>query len=188
MVRKAVKTAMRTGAVSSAPIWVRNAASRTMENGAAASAPGWRKHAGERQSQRHPGDDLVDDDTGRSADEQRREDGAAHEAAALADAEGEHLRDERGDEQADARVSAASSTVLSWSPPLNMVSGRATPTTPKTTPPSTDLAMSGTFSRSNSRAAAIVTATSTVTRTAANRPRRNPASRCQSLKSYCGTW
>jgi len=39
MVRKAVITAMRMGAVCRAPTWVRNAAIKTIANGAAASAP-----------------------------------------------------------------------------------------------------------------------------------------------------
>jgi hypothetical protein len=40
MVRKEVTTAIRMGAVCSAPTWVRNAAISTMENGAGMSAPG----------------------------------------------------------------------------------------------------------------------------------------------------
>src|SRR4051812_49965954 len=40
MVRNAVTTAIRIGAVCNAPTWVRNAASSTIENGAAASDPG----------------------------------------------------------------------------------------------------------------------------------------------------
>ena len=43
MVRNAVTTAIRIGAVCKAPTWVRNAASSTIENGAAASDPGRRR-------------------------------------------------------------------------------------------------------------------------------------------------
>ena len=99
-------TAIRMGAVWSAPTCVRNAASSTIENGAATSDPGT---AASRHVNASPsgtlGDRLVDEDPGRSPDEQRREDGPAHESAGLAHREGELLRDHEGDEQAHARGS-----------------------------------------------------------------------------------
>ena len=78
--RYAVTTAIRMGAVCSAPTRVRNADISTIANGAAASAP---KTAVSRQ--RNARDGLMDDDAGGSADKQRREDGPPHESAALAD-------------------------------------------------------------------------------------------------------
>ena len=71
---------------------------------------------------------------------------------------------------------------------MNIVSGKATPTTPNTTPPSVVRTLPGSFTSSNSRDTSWTMTTSTVTTRAANRPNGIPASSCQSSKVYCGTW
>ncbi len=78
------------------------------------------------------------------------------------------------------RVPASESTVLSWSLPVNRVSGSATPTSPKIAPPSVDFTTPGSFSRSNSMAESLTNVPRSVVTTAANRPSGTAASNCQS--------
>src|SRR5262252_8190909 len=102
MVRKAVTTAIRMGAVCRAPTWVRNAAIRTIANGAATSAP---TVAASRQVNASPSGTLgMTWWTMTPAVPPMNSDGKwpAHEAAAQADGEREHLGDERGGDQAQA--------------------------------------------------------------------------------------
>ena len=102
MVGKAVMTAMRMGAVCRAPTWVKNAAIKTMANGAAASAP---TVAASRQANDSPsGTPGMTWWTRTPAVPPMNSDGRwpAHEAAAQADGEREHLGDERGGDQAQA--------------------------------------------------------------------------------------
>ena len=85
------------------------------------------------------------------------------------------------------RVPASCKTLLSWSLPVNRVSGNATPMKPNTTPPSVDFAMLGIGNRVNKRVNPAVAATNTVATTAASRPSGIAASSCQSSNLYDGT-
>ena len=93
MARDEVTTAIRMGAVCSAPTWVMNAAVNAIAKGAATRAPGdGGEHAREREAQRHAGERLMHDNAGSSPDEQRGEDRPTDEAAPHAHGEGEDLR------------------------------------------------------------------------------------------------
>ena len=101
-------TAIRMGAVCSAPTWVTNAASSTSANGAETSGSGNRgEHARERQPQGYAGDHLVHEHSSRPPDEQRWEDRPADEPARLADGEGEDLGDHEGGQEARAECPAS---------------------------------------------------------------------------------
>ena len=172
----------------SAPTWVRNAASSTIENGAATSAPGT---AASRQVNASPsGTPGIASWTMIPAVPPMNSDGKMGpptKPLPWLTAKVSIFAMRVATSRPKPRVPAPASAVLSWSLPLNMVSGRATPTIPKINPPSADLAMTGTFSRTNSRAAAITNPPSSVTTRTANRPSRTPASSCQSWNLYCGT-
>ena len=110
---EAVTTAIRIGAVWSAPTWVRNAAISTIENDAGATDPGT---AASRQENASPNGTLGNTwwtSTPAVPPMNREENGSADESAALADGEGEHLRDQDGDDQAQPEGPASLSTVLS---------------------------------------------------------------------------
>ena len=97
-------TAIRMGAVCSAPTWVTNAASNTIEKGAATSDPGTAASKQVKVSPKgHAGNRLVHHYSGRSPDEQRGKDGSTHEAAGLTHRKSKHLRDHQHGDQPDAK-------------------------------------------------------------------------------------
>ena len=106
MARNAVTTAIRMGAVCSAPTWVMNAASSTIENGAARGPRDGGEQAGERQSQRHAGNHLVHEHPGRSPMNSAGKMGPPTKPLAWLTAKVSIFAITSGDEQADAEGSA----------------------------------------------------------------------------------
>ena len=180
-------TAIRMGAVSSAPTWDMNAASSTIENGAITSDPGT---AASMHVNASPIGTLVNTSWTRrrlSPDEQRGENRPADEPAGLAHREGEYLGDNECDEQAHAQGSRilddgaeliASGEHREWQRHADDAEHRAADRRP-------DDAVR--FTLSNSRDASFRAMPSNVTMTAASRPNATPASSCQSSNSYAGT-
>src|SRR5271166_5353743 len=126
---------MRMGAVCRAPTWVTNAASSTIENGAATTAPGT---AESRQVNASPsGKPGMTWWTMTPAVPPMNSDGKIGpptKPLPWLTAKVSIFAMSVATTRPRPRVPAPLSTVLSWSLPLNMVSGSATPTIPKTTP------------------------------------------------------
>src|ERR1019366_5642335 len=106
-----------------------------------------RHHAGERQPQANARDEQVHCDSSGPTDESEGKIGPPTKPLAELAANASVLPTTIARTNPVPSVGACARTVASWSDPVNIVSGRATPTNPKMTPPMIGLTRGGIFAR-----------------------------------------